>query len=73
MSNGAFLPRHDQPALAIDMNISSVTPSAPSSSERLEPKGPDVSNDRDGDDAAAKAPVQAAAPQGQGAKVDVMA
>ena len=55
------------------MTVSSVASAPPALAEAREPKGPDVRNDHDGDDAAAKAPVQAAAPQGQGVKLDTTA
>ena len=55
------------------MTVSSVTAAAVAPAEAREPKGPDIRNDQDGDDAAAKPPVQAAAPAGQGVKLDTTA
>ena len=53
------------------MKISSTPPPAPPPmAEAAEGPGPEVRNDHDGDDGAAKAAPRAAPPQGQGKLVD---
>lgn len=53
------------------MNVSSVGGATPiKTPAAAEPKGPEVTNDHDGDDAATKPAAPAALPPGQGTMID---
>ena len=60
------------------MSVSSISSVPPPTvplkpPEAIEPKGPDVKVDSDGDDASASQPVQAPLPPGQGTRINQLA